>query len=453
MDFFKSQIIMKKSAKSEFHLVHPNAAGIDIASDMHFVSVPADRDPTPVRNFGSFTEDLHKIAHWLKQCKIDTVAMESTGIYWVQLYLVLENYGFDVFLVNARHIKNVTGRKSDVLDCQWIQQLHSYGLLHKSFQPTNQIRELRTYMRHRKSLTKAYSTQIQLMQKAFEQMNIKLHNVLTDIAGQSGQSIIKAILAGERDPKVLAELANKNVKASAEELSKSLTGNWREENIFELKQAYETYLFYKEKIGECDSQIEKVLTTLGSIKTNQSKQFKPRAVYSKNGLNFNATNYLFEILGIDITKIFGISEVLALEIISETGIDMFKWPTKKHFASWLNLAPNNRISGGKLLKSKKVKKKNKAGQAFLMAAYALQRSDHWLGSFYRRIKSKHGPPIAIKATARKLAYIFYEMIKRGEEFNPTSIVDYEKHFTQKRINYIKNQASKYGLQILQPCVS
>lgn len=442
---------MKKTIKNEFHLVHSNAAGIDIASDVHYVSVPVDRDELPVRHFGSFTENLHEIARWLKQCKIDTVAMESTGIYWVQLYLILEDYGFDVFLVNARHIKNVTGRKSDVLDCQWIQQLHSFGLLNKSFQPKNQIRELRTYMRHRKSLTEAYATQIQLMQKAFEQMNIKLHNVLTDISGKSGQLIIRAILSGERNPEVLAELADKKVKASIEEIKKSLTGNWRNEHVFELKQAYETYLFFKEKISECDIQIEKGLTSIESIRPKCDQKVKTsRGVYTKNRFNFNATNYLINILGIDVTKIFGISEVLAMEIISETGIDMSKWPTKKHFTSWLNLAPNNRISSGKLLKSKKIRKKNKAGQAFLMAAYALQRSDHWLGSFLRRIKSKHGPTVAIKATARKLALIFYEMIKLGNEFNPINTEEYERYFTQKRIKYIKEQAIKYGFQLIQP---
>jgi transposase len=440
---------MKKEVKNEFRLVHPNAAGIDIAKDVHYASVPADRDETPVRHFGSYTEDLHELARWLKQCEIDTVAMESTGIYWVQLFLILEEYGFDVFLVNARHIKNVTGRKSDVLDCQWIQQLHSFGLLNKSFQPENEIRELRTYMRHRKSLTQSYASQIQLMQKAFEQMNIKLQNVLTDICGKSGQFIIQAILAGERDPEVLVELVDHQVKASKEEIKKSLVGNWRAEHLFELKQAYELYLFFKEKISECDTQIENVLRKLDSGELTQEGGTKmPRGVYTKNRFNFNATNYLKGVIGIDVTKIFGISEVLALEIISETGIDMTKWPTKKHFTSWLNLVPNNRTSGGKLLKPKKVKKKNKAGQAFLMAAFALQRSNHWLGAFYRRIKAKQGPAVANKATARKIALIFYDMIKFQREFSPINNEVYNKHFAEQRIKYISSQAVKLGFQLI-----
>ena len=442
----KDKTILKEEV---FKLVHPNAAGIDIASQMHYVAVPPDRDEQPVRKFGSFTVDLHEIAKWLKQCNVDTVAMESTGIYWIQLYLVLEEYGFSVFLVNARHVKNVSGRKSDVLDCQWILQLHTYGLLNPSFQPETMIRELRSYMRQRKNLTQSYSVEIQLMQKAFDQMNIKLHNVLSDVTGKSGQSIIKAILSGERDAQLLAELADKSVKAPKEDIIKSLQGNWREEHLFELKQAYELYLIFKEKINECDRQIEKVLGRLETCSNVLSGEHKTdRNVYSKNRFNFNATSSLKNILGVDVTKIFGISELLATEIISETGMDMTKWPTKKHFASWLNLAPNNRISGGKLLKSKRMKKKNKAGQAFLMAAFALQRSEHWLGEFYRRIKAKHGAIIASKATARKLALIFYDMAKLKVEFNPIPIETYNQYFKERKMKYLKKQAFKYGYDLV-----
>jgi transposase len=435
--------------KDGFKVVNPNAAGIDIASQMHYVAVPSDRDDQPVRKFGSFTEDLHEIAKWLKQCKIDTVAMESTGIYWVQLFLILEEYGFDVYLVNARHIKNVSGRKSDVLDCQWILQLHTYGLLNASFQPENMTRELRSYMRHRKNLTQSYASQIQLMQKAFELMNIKLHNVLTDITGKTGQSIIKSILAGEKNPSKLAELTDIHVKTPKEEIVKSLQGNWRDEHLFELKQSYELYLIFKEKINECDSQIQNVLHKIQeSSKLHNAALPKQRGVYTKNRFNFNATNYLINILGTDVTKIFGISELLATEIISETGIDMTKWPSKKHFTSWLNLVPNNRVSGGKLLKPRKVKKKNKAGQAFLMAAYALQRSNHWLGDFYRRLKARNGPIVATKATARKLALIFYDMVKQKLEFNPIPIETYNQQFKERKLKYIKSQAIKLGLNLV-----
>lgn len=441
-----------KSKMNQFRLINPNAAGIDIASQMHYVAVPEDRDDQHVRKFGSFTSDLHQIALWLKKCKIDSVAMESTGIYWIQLFLILEEYGIEVYLVNAQQIKNVSGRKSDVQDCQWIQQLHSYGLLNASFQPDNLTRELRTYTRHRKNLTQSYSTQIQLMQKAFEQMNIKLHNVLTDITGKSGQKIIQAILAGERNPEVLSELTEKGVKATREEIISSLEGNWREEHLFELRQSYELYLIFKEKIRDCDHQIEGVLkkTVNQSASSDEiKKRHKQPKIYSKNKLNFNANQYLNDILGVDITKIFGISELTATEIISETGINMSKWPTNKHFVSWLNLAPNNRISGGKLLRNKKTKKKNKAGQAFKMAAAAVQRSDNWIGAFYRRINSKHGPLVAVKATARKIALIFYDMIVQKKEFNPLTMEIYDQHFREQKLKYLNKQAIKLGMNLVQ----
>lgn len=434
--------------KRKLRVLRPNAAGIDVASEIHYVAVPSDCCDPSVRSFGSFTSDIHEMAKWLKSCNVDTVAMESTGIYWIQLYLILEEYGIEVFLVNARHIKNVSGRKSDIIDCQWTQELHSYGLLNASFQPTSIIRELRTYLRHRKSLTESYSQQILLMQKAFEQMNIKLHNVLSDICGKSGQLIIQAILSGELDAEKLVDLVDFKVKASREDIVKSLTGIWREEHLFELKQAYELYLIFKEKIQECDMQVEH---TLGKIEQesdlSDTKEIK-RQVYSKNRLAFNGTKYLYNILGVDITKVFGISELTALEIISETGLDLDKWATRKHFTSWLNLAPNNRVSGGKLLRPKKNKRRNRAGQAFLMAAYAIQRSNHWLGQYYRRIRARSGPQVAIKATARKLAVIFYEMVKHKVEFNPISEKTYEENYSQYRLKYLTNQASLLGLKLV-----
>jgi hypothetical protein len=287
------------------------------------------------------------------------------------------------------------------------------------------------------------------MQKAFEQMNIKLHNVLSDICGKSGQLIIQSIIAGERDPKELIRHVDKQVKASENDIIKSLTGNWREENVFELKQAYELYLIFKDKIRECDEQIEKVLAKSEIMnQRNHVDHKKARSAYAKNRLNFNAANYLRNILGVDITKIFGISELNATEIISETGIDMSKWKTQKHFTSWLNLAPNNRITGGKILKPAKSKKKNKAGQSFLMAAYTIQRSDNWLGAFYRRMKAKHGPLIATKSTARKIAIIFYKMIKEKIDFNPISIETYGQYFREQKMKYIQKQAAMLGLELV-----
>jgi transposase len=434
--------------QSNFQVMRHNAAGIDIASSMHYVAVPEDRDTHPVRKFGSFTQDLHEMARWLKSCRVDTVAMESTGVYWVQPFLVLEEHGFDVYLVNARHINNVPGRKSDVKDCQWIQQLHSCGLLKRSFQPEDLIRELRTYTRHRKDLTQGYASQVQLMQKAFEMMNIKLHNVLSDITGKSGLLIIRAILAGERDANVLAELADKGVKATKEDIVKSLQGIWRQDNLFELKQAFELYQFYREKIDNCDRQMESVLQRLVSTSGRELKKTRHRKASGKNSFNFDASSYLKTISGVDLTDIYGISEITVAGIISETGTDMSKWPTVKHFTSWLNLSPNTRISGGKKLKGKKSKKKNHAGQAFLMAASTLKASNNWLGEFYRRIKYKSGAPIAIKATARKLAVIVYNMLIDKVPFKPLDVQQYNKNFKERKIKYLNKVALNYGLKLV-----
>jgi len=441
----------KTLRRADFNLIRSNAAGIDIASEVHYVAVPEDRDVQCVRKFGSFTEDIHLMARWLKQCNIDTIAMESTGIYWVQPYLILEEYGFNVCLVNARHVKNVSGRKSDVQDCQWIQQLHSYGLLNPSFQPENLIRELRAYMRHRKHLTQSTANQVLHMQKAFELMNIKLHDVISDITGKSGSQMIQAILKGEQDAIKLAQLANGRIIATQEQIAKSLTGVWREEYLFELKHAFELYQYLGTLIADCDVQIKKVMSRLAIEGHNKNIERHKRP--TKNSFHFDGTMHLVQILGIDLTKIYGINELTATEIISETGTNMAKWPTEKHFVSWLNLAPNNRASGGKMLKPRKSNKKNKAGQAFMLAAATLKNSEHWLGHFYRRIKARSGAAIAIKATARKIALIFYKMLKNGIEFNPIPIETYNQYFKERRMKSLEKQALAFGYKIVPESVS
>jgi transposase len=428
--------------------IRPNAAGIDIASQMHYATIPEGGDRVSVRKFGAFTEDLHGMARWLKSCGIDTVAMESTGVYWIQAYLILEEYGFEVFLVNARHLKNVSGRKSDVQDCRWIQQLHSYGLLEKSFQGESLTRELRSYMRQRKNLTRGYTTQVQLMQKAFDRMNIKLYTVLSDITGKSGMAIIKAILNGQRDAQQLAELADKGVKASKEDILRSLEGTWREDNLFELRQAYGLYEVYLEKIRACDLQIESVLKQMLENTGRDPEPIKRGHVSGKNRFCFNATQYLVSITGVRLTDIFGVSELSVAQILSETGTGMSKWPTEKHFTSWLNLAPNTRISGGKNLRNRPVKKKNHAGQTFLLAASTLKAGNNWLGEFYRRIKAGSGAPTAIKATARKLAVIFYRMLRDKKEFSPLPLNEYNNYFKERRVKYFDKQAAKYGFRLV-----
>lgn len=437
---------MKK--KTGFPILYPNAAGIDIASREHYVAVNPQSCQNPIRAFGGYTEDLYVIRDWLINCKVDTVAMEATGIYWVNLFLILEGAGLKVFLVNARTVKNVSGKKSDVKDAEWIRQLHSCGLLSASFQPDEFTRKLRSYMRHRKNLTEMSATHILMMQKAMEQMNIKLHNVIADITGKSGQAIINAIINGERDRQKLVDLLDVRIKKSKTEVAKSLHGFWKEEHLFELQQSFDLFKIYRQKIIECDQQIYNHVSK--NNKAPEPTMINPEKSRSnKNNLHFDATEILKQIIGTDITEIFGITASNAIEIISETGTDMNKWPTAKCFTSWLNLAPNNKISGGKLLSSRRPKKKNKAGQVFKMAAYAIQRSNNWLAHFYHRIKRKSGPGKAITATARKIAVIFYKLIKEKQTFQPISPEVYLETLKERQTRKIILQAQKLGL-VLQP---
>ena len=357
------------------NIQNPDSAGIDVSSKEHYVAVPSDRSKTPVRKFSSFTEDLYKLAHWLKECNIKTVAMESTGVYWYHLFTVLEDNGIKVYLVNARHVKNVPGRKSDISDCQWLQQLHSYGLLSNSFQPDELTRMLRNYVRQRKTIIKELSTSIQRMQKALELMNIKLNNVLSDITGQSGMRMIQAILKGERKAEVLANFADPRVKVSKVIIRKSLVGNWREDQLFNLQLAYNHYLFLKGQIQECDQKSEELIKRFE--KDNESEKLLPKDKPSKNQPGFNVRQYLYESLGVDVMKIYGVKGTVALTVFSETGPNLKdKFPSEKQFLSWLNVVPNNKISGGKVISSKVKPKKNKAGQAFREAANTLWRSQN-----------------------------------------------------------------------------
>jgi transposase len=447
---------MGKPEQKTLEIANPNAAGIDIGDTEHWVTVPSDRDAEPIKKFGTFTEDLLKICKWLKKCRIDTVAMESTGVYWLQLYLLLEEQGFEVFLVNAKFVKNVSGRKFDDEDSEWIQRLHSFGLLNNSFQPVGEIRELRDYTRQRKQLIQGASREIQHMQKALEQMNIKLHTVISDLTGVSGRRIVEAILDGNRDASYLSGLVDSRVKASNEEIKKSLTGYWRKEYLFELKQANDLYQYYNEKIKECDNEIEKALQGLiieDEPSAEEEKKSKKNKKRQKNQPSFNMSHYLEKIYGVDVTEIYGISSSTGLEILSETGCDMTKWKTSKHFVSWLGLAPNNKHSGGKLISSHVPKKKNRAGQAFRTAASTLARSKNELGDFYRRIRFQGGPKQAVVATARKIAVIFYNMVLKCEKFRPIGNEKYQEQYKDKKINYLMKQLKQFGITPAQLVVA
>ena len=438
---------MKTEKAKAFPVLYPNAAGIDISSKEHYVSVNPEVCSDSIRAFGSFTEDLKAISDWLHACNVDTVAMEATGIYWVSLFLVLEEAGFDVVLVTAKHVKNVRGKKTDVSDAEWIRQLHSCGLLSASFQPDSFTRKLRTYMRHRKNLIEMSATHIRMMHKALEQMNIKLQHVIADITGKSGQAIISAIIKGERNADKLASLCDTRIKSEKKEsIIKSLEGVWKEEHIFELEQSFTFFHMYQLKIKDCDSQIEKHLNEKST--TNKRQDGEQKSKNNKNNLNFEAKELLKEIIGTDLTEIFGITATNTVEILSEVGFNMTQWPTVKHFTSWLNLAPNNKISGGKILSSRIPRKKNHAGQIFKMAAFAIQRSKNWLAMFYHRIKNKRGASKAIVATARKIAAIFYKLMREKIKFNPLPIEKYMDGFKEQQIRKLKRQAQTLGYQLI-----
>ena len=433
-----------------------NAAGIDIGSSEIYVCVPEGRDTEPVKHFGTFTCELNEISDWLKKCGVDTVAMESTGVYWVPLYEILESNGFKVYLVNARHVKNVPGRKTDTLDCQWLQQLHTYGLLSGSFHPEKEIAELRSLVRHRENLISYRSSHIQHMQKSLHLMNIQLDNVIGDITGYTGMKIIRDIVDGERNPKELASYRDPRCKKSEEDIAKSLEGNYKAEYIFQLKQSLDLYDYYGQLIKDCDLEIKKKYSQFTYKLTDEEQEKLAEIVIKripkKNEPNFDLHGYLYKICGVDLTKIDGLNVLSVQTIISEIGVDMSKWPSEHHFTSWLGLCPYNDISGGKVLKTRTKKTKNKANKALRMAAQSLYRSKSALGAFYRRMKARLGPAKAITATAHKIARIIYSMLKSQTEYNDPGANYYEEKYKERAIKNLKRKASQLGLQIVEGTV-
>jgi transposase len=443
---------LKKNQKprnlSEFEQINFNAAGIDIGAGTHYVAVPKGRDPKghDVRHFGSFTADLLALAEWLKECRIETVAMESTGVYWIALYELLESKGFDVQLINPMFIKNVPGRKTDVLDCQWIQQLHTYGLLRGSFRPAEQICVLRGYIRQRAMLVSYASQHIQHIQKALEQMNIKLSQVIRDVTGTTGLNIIRAILGGERNPEKLSRLRDPRCKNDDQTIAKALHGNWRKEHLFALQQAVELFDFYQKKIADCDIEIERQLAGFD----NRSQG--PLSVQSKkttggNQLSFDARSHLYRMTGVDLTRIDGLEALTVLKIIGEIGLDMNRWPTEKHFASWLGLSPGSKISGGKVLSAKTKKCASRAAHCLRLAAYSLHQSKSAIGAFFRRKKAQLGPAKAITATAHKLARILYNMLKNGTEYKDIGQDYYEQRYKNRLVHNLKRRAKDLGFEL------
>ncbi|MDZ4290489.1 MAG: IS110 family transposase, partial [Hydrogenophaga sp.] len=419
----------RPTTQSAISLTHPNAAGIDIGSAAHFVAVPPDRDDQPVREFASFTADLHRLADWLDACNVDTVAMESTGVYWIPLYELLESRGFTVLLVNARHVKNVSGRKSDVLDCQWLQQLMSFGLLRGAFRPADQVCVLRSLSRQRAMLLRNQGRFVQHMQKALTQMNIQLANVISDVAGETGQKILRAIVAGERDGLALAKLRNARIHASEDEIARSLQGNWRVEHLFALKQALDAFDFCGTQLAECDTQIQAQLQAL-HVREDEPAQGKKRG-RARNAPKFDLRTQLFQMCGVDLTRINGIDVTTALVVVSEVGADMGKFPSDKHFASWLGLCPGTKITGGKVMSGKTKRCANRAAQALRLAAAALRSSQSALGAYYRRMCARMDKPKAVTAAAHKLARLIYAMLRHGQEYTDRGQDYFEERYRQR----------------------
>lgn len=432
--------------------VHAHAAGVDIGAHEILVCVAEDEATQIVRSFGSYTVDLQAIGMWLAEHEVETVAMESTGVYWIPLFEELEQRSFHCHLISSRSLRRVPGRKSDVVDCQWIQTLHSYGLLESSFRPEADLVALRTLLRHRAQLIQHRAPHILHMQKALLQMNIQLSQALSDVSGATGQAMIRAIVAGERDLHKLAALRNYRCKKDEQEIAKALTGTWREEHLFILKQSLELYDFYTRQLEECDAEIERTYSLvrpdweqgnsseLTKTKPNSHSKNAPKAVQVRK--------HLKRICGVDLTAVHGVSASLAQTIVLEVGTDMKKFPNEKHFCSWLGLVPRNEISGGKVLKNNTLKTHNRAGQAFRMAAGSVMRADCAFGAFYRRQKARLGPAQAAVATAHLIARIVYRMLKYKVEYEPLSVAQYEQHYREQQLKYLHKKAAKLGFQLV-----
>jgi transposase len=444
-----------KTGASLLSCLHLNAAGVDIGATEIYVAVPGDRDPQAVRCFPTFTENLHAAAAWLKACHIETVAMESTGVYWIPLFQILEARGFKVFLVNAHHVKNVPGRKSDVSDCQWLQYLHSVGLLRGSFRPEQAVCSVRSILRHRDSLVQMGSSHVQHMQKALDQMNLQLHHVISDITGMTGIAILEAILAGERNPHTLAALRDRRIKASADTIAKSLVGDYRREHLFTLRQSLAAFRHYQELIAACDREIAQSLEEFES-KLDPPVDPPPASPAPSNDgskpkasePSFDLQTHLHRIFGVDLTQVPGINVLTAQTLLAEIGPDFSHFPSGPEFASWLGLCSDNRVSGGKVLSVKTRKVKNRAATALRMAALSVHRSQSFLGHFYRRMRAKLGAPKAITATAHKLARILYHMVTTGHAYDETICAQNEVKNRKRMEARLRKQAREFGLQLV-----
>ena len=442
----------RKTDNAVLPVMRPDAAGIDIGATEIFVAVPADRAAENVRSFPTFTQDLYALADWLTQCGVKTVAMESTGVYWIPLFQILEDRDFEVCLVNAHHVKNVPGRRTDVLDCQWLQFLHSVGLLRASYRPDQDVCAVRSLLRHRESLVQMAAAHVNHLQKALDQMNLQLHHVISDITGQTGLAIVDAILAGGRNPLELAKLRNERIKASEAVIAKSLVGDYRPEHLFTLRQSLDAYRSYQKLIADCDREIRRLVEEFQS----------PRQPGRSAGASFPSQDQkekasaaggilrreLQRVFGIDLTRIPGIHTGIAQTLFGEIGPDFRKFRSASAFASWMGLCPDNDISGGKVLWAGTRKVNCRAATALRMAAQSLHHSKSALGDFYRRMRAKLGAPKAITATAHKLARIIFHLVTTRQQFDDSRFGTDQLRFQKRQEAKLRARAKAIGFELI-----
>jgi transposase len=437
-----------------FEVINPDAAGIDVGASEMWVCVPGENEQERVRKFGTDTMELEAIATWLLRRGVKTVSMESTGVYWIPLFQILENHGLEACLVNARHVKNVPGRrKTDRLDCRWLQKLHACGLLSASFRPPPEICRLRTCLRHRTTLVQEQAAQIQRMQKAMREMNVQLDAAVSDVTGVSGMRIMDAIIGGEHDPATLARMADPRVRKSPEQIARCLQGDYRPEHLFVLRQALAAYRFFLQQIQDCDGEVERYTGELEAAAGRADTALPAAAAETRKRKKGNVPEYdvqthLYRLVGVDLTRIPGIGELTAQGLISETGLDMSRWQTPKHFASWLDLCPSPKVSGGRVIGQGRRHASNRAAQMFRQAASSLSNSQSWLGSFYRRMRVRIGAAPAVKATAHKLALIYYHVLSTHTEYRQIEAQQYDQRLRERTIRNLQRRARQLGMDLV-----
>lgn len=438
-----------RSKASGLPIINDRAAAIDIGSRFHVVAVPPDMCDEPIRTFQAFTADLERMADWLVSLGVRTVAMESTGVYWIPAYEILEGRGIEVVVANARESRAVPGRKSDVNDAQWLQRLHACGLLRPSFRPSGDIAALRAYLRLRERHVEYAAAHIQHMQKALTFMNLQLHHVVTDITGATGMRIIRAIVGGERNPDVLAAMRDRNCKSSVETIRCALVGNYQPEHVFALRQALALYDFYQARVGECDVQIEHTLTLLTADKTPPQGPLAKARIRAQqaNALGFDVRSAVYQLVGVDLTQIHGIGPYLAVRLVGECGTDLGRWPSAKHFTSWLTLSPGCKVSGGKVLSSHTRKTTNRVAALLRLAAVTVGKTDTALGAFYRRLAARIGKAKAVTATARKIAVLFYNAMRFGMKYADPGADHYEQRYKERVIKQLHRRAAQFGFSL------